>query len=150
MSDDGDLFDGFDELDPEKALRHLGEVPLVKYQGTLLTMLQAVRLGLKQKQVAEDEIERLAPGLVMHLCDALGGGVGYIPRGEVVKRALRDERLFADWRGTSEVRGLTPPKLSRKYRLAVQTVYEVIARQKALHARHEPDMFGFSEDGGKG
>lgn len=144
MTDD-DLFGDDDALDPETALNHMHDPTVHKWEGTLLTMLQAVRAALKRKRLDDDAVERLAPSVVLGLCEALGGSVGYIPRGQVVKRAIRDTRMYADWCGTPSVQGMAPPELARKYHMAVQTCYEIIARQRALHRRMEPDLFGYDE-----
>lgn len=149
MTNDTDLFDGFDELDPHQALAHLQDPQLHKWQGTLLTMLESVRATLRRRRVTDDEVERLAPPVVLGLCEVLGGAVGYIPQGRAVKRALRDARMFADWQGTPDTRGLPPPELARKYHMATQSVYEIIARQRALHRRLGPDLFGFDDEGDK-
>ncbi|MGV8597917.1 hypothetical protein ACV35V_37045 [Pseudomonas aeruginosa] len=37
------------------------------------------------------------------------------------------------------------PDLARKYRLVQPTVYEIIKRQRELHRRSEPDLFGYGE-----
>lgn len=145
MTDDADLFGEDAELDAERALDAVADPTTYKWEGTLLTMLDAVRLALKKQRVDPDEIARLAPPVTMGLCDAIGGNVGYIPRGEAVRRALRNARLYDDWSGSPTERSLTPPELARKYGLAQQTVYEIIAKQKVIRRRAEPDLFGIGE-----
>ncbi len=52
---------------------------------------------------------------------------------------MRDAAIFQDWKE----RGIQPLELARKYRLVNQTIYDIIAKQRALHRRQEPDLFGY-------
>lgn len=138
-----DLFGGADQLDPAKALEHLQVPRTHRWEGTLRDMLDAVTHALTEP-LGTEQAQRLAPAVVLTLCDTVGGSVCYLPRGAVLHQAIRDAQLFHDWR----YGGLLPPALARKYRLAVQTVYEIIARQRELARRQEPDLFGFQDETG--
>lgn len=140
-----DMFGEDTALDQDKALEQL-DPRTYRWEGTVRDMFDAVCLAMRKQGVDAGSVDRLAPPIVLQLCDTIGGQVGYVPRGEAVRRAMRDARLFDDWR----VRGKKPPQLAVDYKLAVQTVYEIIARQRALHRQQEPDLFGFAKTGDKG
>ena len=65
----------------------------------------------------------------------------YLPRGTILKRAMRDAAIYQDWRH----HGVKPADMVGKYDLSSQTIYDIIARQRALHRKSEPDLFGFDE-----
>jgi len=139
MNDDSlDMFGEDGALDATKALEAVGSPHAFRWEGTLRDMMDAVRLALEKQHIEKTAIERIAPTVVMQLCDTLGGQIAYLPRGAAVKRAIRDARLFENWKN-----GAKPHELSAAYKIAVQTVYEIIHRQRALARRNEPDLFGF-------
>jgi Mor family transcriptional regulator len=113
-----------------------------QWQGTLGDMFAAVSHALRQQPIAAPDVERAAEAVSMSICTALGGRVVYLPRGAAVRRELRDTRLFNDWREGH----LRPAALAQKYRLSVQTVYEIIARQRELARKREPDQRGFGQE----
>lgn len=65
----------------------------------------------------------------------------YLPRGTILKRAMRDAAIFQEWRD----KGVKPADMVGKYDLSSQTIYDIIARQRALHRKSEPDLFGFDD-----
>lgn len=138
----GELFKhDADKLDPAKVLANM-EDPAIKHrwEGTLKEMVEiaeaelAQRLPDKPEQAAE-----LARAVVFAICNTMGGSVLYLPRGTALQNAIRDAALFRDWRDHN----IGPLELVRKYKITSPTVYAIIARQRALHRRNEPDLFGF-------
>jgi len=135
-----DLFGEDHDLDPDKALAALGLPRSYRWQGTLLDMLCAVRLAMRQQRVDEAVINRSAEAIVMQLCETVGGQITYLPRGAAIQRALRDARIYAD-----SQRGAMPHELATRYRMSIQNIYDIIARQRAQARRAEPDLFGFDD-----
>ncbi|MCS5516188.1 hypothetical protein NWF32_17110 [Pseudomonas qingdaonensis] len=88
-----------------------------------------------------DQVPQLARAVVFAICETMGGSVVYIPRGDTLRKALRDAEIFRAWRENNT----RPDELARKFDLASQTVYDIIARQRELHRRAEPDLFGYEE-----
>lgn len=140
----GELFvNDTDKLDAAKVLANM-EDPAIKHrwEGTLKEMVEiaeaelAQRLPDKPEQAAE-----LARAVVFAICNTMGGSVLYLPRGTALQNAIRDAALFRDWRDHN----IGPLELVRKYKITSPTVYAIIARQRALHRRNEPDLFGFDE-----
>lgn len=139
----GQLFqDDSGQLDPAKVLAHMSDPTVLKrWEGSLKEMVEIAEAALRERLGDSPQVPELARHVVFALCDTLGGQLVYLPRGELLKKALRDAALFHDWRYGNQ----SPAGLARKYRLAMQTVYDIIARQRALHRRSEPDLFGFED-----
>jgi Mor family transcriptional regulator len=127
------------KLDPAKVLAHMTDpAVLTRWEGTLKEMVEIAEAKLRSELGDVANVPSLARHVVFALCDTLGGSVVYLPRGDTLKRAMRDAAIFRDWRDG----GKPPADLVRKYRLANQTIYDIIARQRALHRKREPDLFG--------
>lgn len=139
----GQLFqDDSGQLDPAKVLAHMSDPAVLKrWEGSLKEMVEIAEAALRKRLGDDPQVPELARHVVFGICDTMGGMPIYLPRGELLKKALRDAALYHDW----QQGGLSPAVLVRKYRLASQTVYDIIARQRALHRRSEPDLFGFDE-----
>jgi Mor family transcriptional regulator len=141
MTDKTDMFGDDLTLDPEKVLEHLDvEVPKRRWDSMMRRLMLAVTDALG-KHLSPDQVEQLAPNVVLSICDQVGGHICYFPRGVALRAALRDIQLYADWKH----RNVPPYELATKYQLAVQTVYEIIKRQRLLARQKEPDLFGFGE-----
>lgn len=137
--------DDSDSLDPAKVLAHMGDpAVLLRWEGTLKEMVDIAESELRAKLGERTDVPEIARFVVFAICDVMGGSVVYLPRGEALKKAMRDASIFRDWRDNN----IQPPELVRKYRLASPTIYDIIARQRALHRRNEPDLFGFEESKG--
>lgn len=142
MRDDQlDMLGSDDSVDVSKALEAIGDPRRFRWEGTLRDMLDTVRAALKQYGLGETEIERAAPLVVVQLCMVLGGQIIYLPRGVSVRRAMRDASIFDQWR----FHRMQAHELAREFRLSVQAIYKIIAKQRALTRRNEPDLFGFKE-----
>ncbi|KJV30077.1 hypothetical protein VI08_15280 [Luteibacter yeojuensis] len=100
------------------------------WHGTVGDMHAAITAVLRDSGYVGEQSARLASDIAMSVCTALGGRVVYLPRGDSVRRATRDLRIFSDW---SEL-GLNPIALAKKYRLSMQTIYDIIGRQRKHHS----------------
>lgn len=83
-----------------------------------------LRRGLDEEAAAADaELRTIA------LCDYIGGGALYVPRGDELRRAVRDRRIYRlAHRGNIEA-------LAREHGLTPKAIYEIIAREKQRHLR---------------
>jgi Mor family transcriptional regulator len=135
--------DDSDKLDANKVLAHMQDpAVLTRWEGTLREMVEIAEAKLNNEMGEGATSAELARHVVFAICDTLGGSVIYLPRGDALKRAMRDAAIFQEWRE----KGIQPVDLVRKYRLASQTIYDIISRQRALHRKSEPDLFGFDEE----
>lgn len=141
----GELFDGgeIDRLDPDKVLAHMNDtVVLNRWEGTLIEMASIAESKLRQILPDKpDEVPKIARAVVFSICETMGGAVVYIPRGDTLRRALRDAEIFREWREQNA----RPDALARKFDLSSQAVYDIIARQRVLHRQQEPDLFGYDD-----
>lgn len=135
--------DDSDQLDPNKILAHMNDpTVLARWEGTLGDMVRIAEAELRKALNDDPNSAQLARVVIYEVCQHLGGGVMYLPRGARLKRAMRDADLYKDWRE----HGIKPADLVGKYELSSQTVYDIIARQRALHRKNEPDLFGFDDN----
>ncbi|WP_265535386.1 Mor transcription activator family protein [Pseudomonas saponiphila] len=144
MSNEQLFPDDSDRLDPNKVLAHMEDPAVItRWEGTLKEMVEIAEAELNTKLHSTPEVvPEIARSVVFAICDTMGGSVIYLPRGDALKKAMRDAAIFRAWRDHNA----PISTLVRRYKLASQTIYEIIARQRALHRRNEPDLFGF-EDG---
>jgi Mor family transcriptional regulator len=139
----GTLFpDDSDQLDPAKVLAHMADpTVLARWEGTIREMVEIAEAKLLDEMGDDPRVPELSRHVVFAICDTLGGSVVYLPRGDTLRKAMRDAAIFHEW----GKKGAQPADLARKYRLASQTIYDIIARQRALHRKSEPDLFGFDQ-----
>ncbi|AJO77505.1 Mor transcription activator family protein [Pseudomonas sp. MRSN 12121] len=138
-----EMFPGdIDNLDAKKVLDSMQDpTVLSRWEGSLREMVEIAEAKLATEMGPASTAPELARHVVFAICSTMGGGVIYLPRGDALKRAMRDAAIFREWRDESA----PIPDLVRKYDLASQTIYEIIRRQRALHRKNEPDLFGFDE-----
>lgn len=134
--------DDLPSLDPAQLQAVLSDsAKLAGWEGKLGEMLSAVEHALREQLGEREDVATLARGVVFWLIESMGGGVMYMPKGKVLKHAIRGLAIYHDWRD----HGMTPEALARKHRVAVPSVYAILAKQRALHRRREPDLFGFGD-----
>lgn len=139
----GPLFENdASRLDPAKVLAHMSDpTVLSRWEGSLREMVEIAEAALRNSHGDSERVPEMARQVVFAICDTMGGSVIYLPRGELLKKAMRDAAIYHEWRHGSA----QPAQLVRKHRLALQTIYDIIARQRALHRQREPDLFGFDD-----
>lgn len=103
------------------------------WQGTLGDIHATIAVILREQGHTAEQVNRLSSQLAMALCTTLGGRVVYLPRGDSVRRAIRDMQLFTDWRERAQ----SVASLATKYRLSVQTVYDIISKQRKASGKRE-------------
>ena len=100
-----------------------------RWEGTLADVRDCITAAFSRAPSVLTEPRQLAEVATLALAEYLGGRAVYLPRGHVLKTALRDQRLFADYTGDNI------HELTRKYRLCEQAVYGIIRRQRKRQAR---------------
>lgn len=123
----GQLLDRMDQL-PEDELGS-------KWPKSLAELIDVMAAELERQGLDPDRARRMAgkqAGAVAHF---LGGRVYYLPTGDKLKDALRDDMIWAEFNG----RNLDA--LASKFRLSQPHLYAILRQQRALHrARHQPDL----------
>lgn len=139
MTDQAELF----ELDTETAalLDHLGgrapEEIRHRWPQTLADMMDVVGAALRHAGADAPTALRYAAAAMAALAEYHGARMWYLPRGDQLKTALRNEQLYAEWGRHS------PRELAERYGLTLQQTYAILREQSALHRRRvQPDLFG--------
>lgn len=144
MNNDQLFADDSDKLDPKKVLAHM-EDPIVsaRWEGNLKEMVELAEFELLKKLPEKPEaVPEIARAVVFSICSTMGGSVIYLPRGESLKRAMRDAEIYREWLDA----GAQPHELVRKYQLSSAIIYGIIKRQRGLHRQNGPDLFGFEQE----
>lgn len=134
-------FIGHDDIPADAIERMSAPEVMGAWEGRLQEMFSVVEHALGQLPETNERRAEIARWVTLTLCDTLGGTIIYLPRGDALKRAIRDTEIYRDWQKS----GKLPRQLARKYKLGEQAVYAIIAKQRELHRRLEPDLFGFDE-----
>ncbi|MDF7670247.1 Mor transcription activator family protein [Orbaceae bacterium ESL0721] len=133
FADDHDKFGQFiDGLD------QMSEVNTKSWPKLISEFIDLFYAELRRQKMDETLAAKIAPKLAAVLGHYFGGRVCYIPNGEALKAAIRDNGIFLDY----QISNGNISQLARKYRLTDSYVYAIIREQLALHRkRHQPDMF---------
>lgn len=84
--------------------------------------------ALRSKLVAnEAEAQKYARWCVLTLGKHFGGRQVYLPKGDHLDKALRDNQIWHEFNGKNH------EALAEKYRLTVVGIYRIIATQRQLH-----------------
>ncbi|MCS5517664.1 transcriptional regulator [Pseudomonas qingdaonensis] len=101
----GELFDSgeIDKLDAAKVLAHMNNPMVLKrWEGTLTEMASLAEIKLREMLPDQlGQVPQLARAVVFAICETMGGSVVYIPRGDTLRKALRDAEIFRAWRKTT-------------------------------------------------
>lgn len=124
----GQLLDQMDSI-PSQELKN-------KWPKSLAELCDVLTHELLRNKHDESDAAALASKLAGALAHYMGGRAVYLPTGDTLFQALRNNALYNDWKGRNI------DELSRKYGLSNPQVYAVIKEQRALHrTRHQPDLF---------
>ncbi|HGE8286706.1 Mor transcription activator family protein [Serratia marcescens] len=132
-----DLF----EDDPRvgQLLDHLDCIPAAEMERQWPQMLVALMDVLEKelgRQTVPGDNRQQARKLVAALAHYMGGRSYYLPSGDRLMNALRDDQIY------SRFDGRNVEQLRRAYGLGQTQIYTIIAQQRALHVRRaQPDLF---------
>ncbi|EDV0940190.1 transcriptional regulator [Salmonella enterica subsp. enterica serovar Pomona] len=91
---------------------------------------------LKRQVLPEKHQRPLARKLAAALATYMGGRSYYLPNGEQLFAALRNDEIY------SRFNGKNIEALRREYGLGQVQIYKILAQQRQLHTRrHQPDLF---------
>lgn len=109
-----------------------------KWPKDLVALLDIYHSSLDRLGYAGDDSTRIAHTLISELAVYCGGRYIYLPKGDALEKAIRDVRLFADWRDNQH----TPEMLVSKYKISLQHVYRIINEQRKYHLNKiQPCLF---------
>lgn len=132
-----------DHAELGQLLDQLNSVPTSELQSRwpqlLADIVDLFHAELVRQGYDEPKARLAASKLVTALSHYYGGRAVYLPTGDALKAALRDNQLFIEW--SLESRG-DIDSLAKKYGLTNSTVYAILRQQMALHRkRYQPDLF---------
>ncbi len=107
---------------------------LVRWPATLQSLCEVLRVTLESEQVAN--ANQLSEAMARALSSYLGGRDLYMPNGTRLKTALRDIRIWREFKGDNL------EQLAHTYSLTERRVSEIIAEQRAAFvARKQRKLF---------
>ncbi|AXG42218.1 MULTISPECIES: Mor transcription activator family protein [Photorhabdus] len=126
----GELLDQMDAI-PSDELQ-------TRWPQLLADIVDLFSCELQRQNTSRDKAELAACKLAGALAHYYGGRAVYLPTGDTLKIALRDNQLFNEW---SCSRGEVV-QLAKKYHLTHSTVYAILRQQLALHRkRYQGELF---------
>ncbi len=96
-----------------------------KWPETLVDYVNVVAHKLEIDSVPNSK--SIALKAVMALAEFDGGRPHYLPKGDALKRAIRDKAVFDDFTGFNH------DELTRKYKLTQKQIYLIISEQRKIH-----------------
>ncbi|GKX57633.1 hypothetical protein SOASR030_37450 [Leminorella grimontii] len=119
------LLDRLDTIPPEE-IRD-------KWPRFLVDLVDVLAHELARLDVSEAQL--VAMKLAICISNYFGGRAVYLPTGEVLRAALRDYEIYAQFCGNNI------DELIEKYGLTQSHIYDILRKQRQLHRRrYQPDM----------
>ncbi|WP_048797096.1 MULTISPECIES: Mor transcription activator family protein [Serratia] len=103
----------------------------------LAVLVEVIDLALQRENLPAERARALARKVAAAQAAYMGGRSYYIPMGETLFAALRNDEIYTRWYNGEDIEALR-----RTYRMAQTQIYAVIKEQRQLHTRRiQPDMF---------
>lgn len=131
MSDQSELFDAL-TCDPLELIERAGTVldDKTRWPQRLVELFDVLfAYHTKRRGLNEDDAARDASAQAILIADYLGGAVVYLPRGDALRKAVRDSEAYRRHNGRNT------EELAREYGMTTTKFYELIAREKARRVR---------------
>lgn len=110
-----------------------------KWPQTLAEMIDVLVDASRRAGMQDDAAWEYAERSVLAIASYIGGRSLYLPRGDRVTEAIRDRRIWAEFRGDNTL------DLAQRYNLTERHVQRILAEQRDLHVRRmQQDLFGGS------
>lgn len=132
-----ELFDAL-TCDPMELIERLGDEVDARIWPERLHLLFELHRNYNVKRVGWDEARATldARDRCILLGEYLGGRQFIIPRGDAIRRALRDKLMWHQFTGRNY------DELAERYGLSLMQVYRIMAEQKKLHAsQYQGELF---------
>lgn len=117
------------------------EVPESRWAGNLASMVAVTRAAYLRMGMDEDVAAKLATAAVLAQAEYMGGRQLYLPKGDRLRRALRDAEIFhRAHRGNIDA-------LATEFGLTDSQVYRINREQRALFIATRQGRFSFEPKG---
>ena len=97
------------------------------WHGTLADLCDCLTATFERMRPAPSEPRRLAEVVVLSISEYVGGRAVYLPRGDKLKIALRNDLIYRDYK-----KGIGIRDLVGMYRLTEQSIYKIISDQRTI------------------
>ncbi|MGF1775882.1 Mor transcription activator family protein [Vibrio nomapromontoriensis] len=92
--------------------------------------------NLAQSGLKAEQAKSLGFTLTLSIADHLGGAQEYLPRGDALRRQIRNMRMYDEFNGRNHL------ELSKRYGITERAAYEILAKQRAIEIRQrQPSLF---------
>lgn len=132
-----DLFGDAIDAAPEQIIEHLESGELKhKWGKSLAEIYEFIVAELQHNDYQADEARAAAAVVIRALARYGGGRTMYLPMGDALERALRDNQIWHEFNGSNI------DELQRKYRVSSIHIYRILARMRKLRRRElQPELF---------
>ena len=118
--------------------------PSDRWPSTLAELVDVLRATFQHRGRLEAEAIAEAQQAVLAIGMYLGGRQIYLPSGESLQTALRDRRIYLEYKGVNKT------ELARRYDVTERRIEQIAAEQRAVYIRRiQPDLFGMTTKGDK-
>lgn len=112
------------------------DVPREHWPKSLADMLDVAMAALERGGLTPDLAGEYARRVMLAIAKFHGGLSWYLPAGDDIERAMRDDRIFRDSGRVS------PQEIARREDISLQRVYQIVAEQMALRRKAlQPELF---------
>lgn len=116
-----------------QSLEPSGASLMVNANGTLAELYELMNSTIFKTSGNSDLSQELAGQLIIAIADVMGGHSFYLPRGAAIKRWVRDQQLYQDWKG-----GMAHSDLVKKYKLSSAIVYRALSKARVQNRTNNP------------
>lgn len=122
---------------PDDILEHLQSPEIrAKWPKALTDLVSVIEAAYLRAGDTPEAARYRAFVTVRALSRYAGGRQLYMPKGDVLERALRDREIWAKYKGNNV------DDLAEAFELTVVQIYSIIAEQRALHRKRlQPPLF---------
>ncbi|MFC5525238.1 Mor transcription activator family protein [Rhodanobacter ginsengisoli] len=118
------------------------ESPSERWPSTLAELVDVLRATFQRRGRDEAAAIAEAQQAVLAIGTYLGGRQIYLPSGESLQTALRDRRIYLEYKGVNK------GELARRYDVSERRIEQIAAEQRAIHIRRiQPDLFAQADRG---
>jgi Mor family transcriptional regulator len=110
--------------------------PAENWPTLLAELVDVLRATFQRRGRDEQQAIADAQHAAAAIGEYLGGRQCYLPRGDRLRDALRDRRVFLEYKGVNKA------ELAQRYGLTERRIEQIYAEQRAIHVRRiQPDLF---------
>lgn len=94
---------------------------------SMVEMIEIIEHSIDVEMERNASPAHLANAAVIALCRVIGGTAVYLPKATALKKKIRDNGIFKDYRA-----GMSKLAICKKYKITSQTFYKIIDQERSL------------------